>query len=332
MQVPCSGDPARIAAMGRSRSVRPIPEDRRRGAAAAVFGTLLLAAAAPAAAWDALGHRVVAAIAWDELTPAARAEATRLLLAAPPDSDLPALMPATGSEAERRRELFLAASTWPDVVRDRDRPARRDAYHHSNWHYINYFWDQSGPGGAPRGRTDLAPQTTNAVERLEALTAVLGDPAADPAERGIALAWVLHLVGDLHQPLHTSARVTEREPEGDRGGNLVKLDPEGDDNLHSYWDGILRRTQPWWHWWPPSEDRIARRLAAAHPGPPPGGDFEAWAREGLATAQRVAYPPTLRRGQPPPRAYREAVHEAASEALARAGHRLAALLETALGG
>lgn len=315
---------------GRSRS--PV---RRAVAAAIALGGLTLVAA-PAAAWDALGHRVVAAIAWEELSPAVRAEVTRLLSAAPPDSDLPALMPAGGSQEKRRRELFLAASTWPDIVRDRDHPQRRDAYHRSNWHYINYFWEQ-GPETAPRERTDLSPQPTNVVERLEALAEVLGDPGADPAERGIAAAWILHLVGDLHQPLHTSARVTEREPEGDRGGNLFHLDAEGDDNLHYYWDSILRRATPWWLRWRLSEDRLARELAAEHPAPPGSeleadfeADFEAWAREGFATARQLVYPPTLRRGREPSYAYRKVAREAASEAIARAGHRLAAVLETAL--
>lgn len=319
-----------------------LSRSRSRAPLAALLALAAGLAAAPAAdAWDARGHRVVAAIAWEEMSPAVRDEAVDLLLAAPADSDLPALMPAFGSEAERRRGLFLESGTWPDVVRDEDRPERREKYHRSNWHYINLFWEH-GPDGAPRERTDLRPQETNAAERLDALIDVVADRGADPGERGIALAWIVHLVGDLHQPLHTSARVTETEPEGDRGGNLVELDHRPGDrwprNLHHYWDSILAESPQcrcWLARWRCTDDRLAQRIAAQNPPPaaphPGHPDFMSWVREGLVLAQTVAYRPDLSRGAAPSPAYRDAALEASEEAIARAGRRLAAVLEGALG-
>ena len=62
--------------------------------------------------------------------------------------------------------------------------------------------------------------------------------AADTT-KAVALAWLLHLVGDIHQPLHCSSRVTPDEalPRGDAGGNTFRLDDNR--NLHGYWDRIL---------------------------------------------------------------------------------------------
>jgi hypothetical protein len=69
---------------------------------------------------------------------------------------------------------------------------------------------------------------------------VLGDKTKPAAERAIHLAWLMHLVGDLHQPLHSSAMFSARTPKGDQGGNLVAV-RRGNSvlKLHSYWDDVL---------------------------------------------------------------------------------------------
>lgn len=293
---------------------------------AAVWVVAATFAAQPAAAWDSVGHQVVAAIAWERMEPATREAAVELLLAAPADSDLPGLVPGAADSPDKARELFLRVATWPDIVRDEAFPERRDRYHRSSWHYINYFWDQGGPNGTPRDRPDVAPRPTNVVERLGALRVSLADRDRPAAERGIDLAWVLHLVGDVHQPLHTSARITETEPEGDRGGNLFYLARRS--NLHAYWDRILRRS-PRFFW---TVDRLADEIGRRHPEPPPPGfDFAAWAKEGYRTAKAVVYPPDLEREGKPSRRYHDTAYTVSTRAIARAGHRLAALLDAALG-
>ncbi len=287
---------------------------------------LLLCPGQPAAAWDSVGHRVIARLAWERLPPPAREAAVELLLAAPADADLASL--GRGSWwGDRRRTLFELAATWPDLVRSDRYPARRDRYHRGAWHYVNFFWDQEGPGGGARDRPDLDPAPENVVERLGRFVPAIGDPGRPPGELAVELAWVLHLVGDLHQPLHCSARVTAVEPQGDRGGGLFELDRGM--SLHRYWDGLLSRDYLW-----RSTGRLAARLARRHPAPgaEPGWPppFEAWAREGYELSKNRLYPPTLRRGRAPDQAYRRLTSELGGARIVLAGERLAALLERAL--
>jgi hypothetical protein len=205
---------------------------------------LALLSPRPAAAWDEIGHQVVAHIAWENLRPQTRQRAVELLRAAPADADLASLFPEDSRPREdRERELFLRASTWPDIVRDPKKPARRSRYHKSTWHFVNFFFEQRTPASPPRDLPERGPEPVNVVERLEAFRrGGLGDSTRPAGERALELAWVLHLVGDVHQPLHTSARVTPSEPRGDQGGNLFKLGTgRNPQSLHGYWDGVVRR-------------------------------------------------------------------------------------------
>src|SRR5262249_42169966 len=137
----------------------------------------------------------------------------------------------------RERVLFRRASEWADVVRNPDPPARH-AYHHPAWHFRDFFW-RPGPSG-PVDLPNMPANPENVVERLEHFTTLLADAKHPASARAVALAWVLHLVGDIHQPLHCGSRVTARQPEGDQGGNLFRLGPRTD-NLHAYWDTALDR-------------------------------------------------------------------------------------------
>jgi hypothetical protein len=287
-------------------------------------------------AWNDTGHKVVARIAWEYMTPQARAKVIALLKAAPPDADLANLL-ATNARplAVREQEFFLRASVWADMMRDGKFPARREKYHKSSWHYINFFWEQSAPGTAPKDRADMKPEPENIVEHLQYFQSFLVDTTQEQSQRAIGLAWVLHLVGDIHQPLHTSARVTATEPQGDRGGNLFVLDTTSTvRNLHSYWDGILTLSFPKNQTESAETHHIARiaqliltrhPLAKMQPRLKPG-EFEAWAQEGYETAKSVVYPPSLRRYTAPPRNYRRRAYGAAEAAIALAGYRLAAML------
>jgi len=66
------------------------------------------------------------------------------------------------------------------------------------------------------------------------------DTAAD--QRAIALCWLIHLVGDIHQPLHTVSLFNDQFPKGDRGGNSFWIRPKGTVKLHAYWDGLMGRS------------------------------------------------------------------------------------------
>ena len=307
----------------------------------AVLTALALLPAAPAHAWDDVGHMTVASIAWRRLSPAARARAVALLRAAPSDAGLAQLRPNAGGPEARDRALFARAATWPDIVKDRRDMARVRRYSHSHWHYDNHYW-RTDAAGRPVAVPELPPEPENAAERIVALTAALRDTRRSDAERAIDLAWVLHLVGDVHQPLHASSRVTPRSPKGDKGGNDVRV---GRTTLHSLWDNALDRSpgrQPGRRGGrPQGEDaKLARAdaWAARLPGSYPDGRWaawiadtvpERWAVESLLLAQRDVYPGVVD-SMPLTPEYQAQVRRVSDPQVTLAGYRLAALLERAL--
>jgi nuclease S1 len=157
--------------------------------------------AAPAWPFGEFGHQLVGALAEDMLTPKARAQTHALL------------------GPEGGPGTLAAASTWADEIRTL-RPATRP------WHYITFQIDDPRPDPA---RAD----TPNAVTALDRELAILSAPGADRYAREEALKWVIHLVGDLHQPLHAGER-------HDKGGNLVHVKVNRRTYaLHAVWDYVL---------------------------------------------------------------------------------------------
>lgn len=170
--------------------------------AAAVVLPLTLSSSAHA--WGAEGHRLIAEMAEPQLASATRAEVNRLL-AIEPGSTLPSV------------------ATWADETRS---PAT------AAWHYVNL---PSGECSYDRARDCADGQC--AIEALTRQVAVLRSKASD-TKRLIALKWVLHLVGDLHQPLHAGFKA-------DKGGNQYQVRAFGrGTNLHSLWDGAMIRNRP----------------------------------------------------------------------------------------
>lgn len=299
----------------------------------------------PAAAWNGIGHEVVARMTWNQLDEQTRAEAVRLLLATDPSAELTLMRPLRGGR--RDQVLFERAATWPDYVRsevpDENRP---------QWHYTNYFWEQD-ERGRPVNLPDMKPAKENVLTELPRLIGIVADTERSDHERGVALAWVLHLVGDLHQPLHCSARVTSEDPRGDRGGNSFKLEPAVEgledfrrDNLHSLWDGAVSRRHPQSFF--ESGYRYRQRLvseiergyesAEARPSPVDTafdsgaslGVLTEWAKEGFELAKRACYPTELVRNQPAPNKVLSLVAQESKTRMYLAGHRLASVLEAIL--
>jgi hypothetical protein len=285
----------------------------------------LLATPLVASAWDAAGHRTVAAIAWDDMTARARARAVALLMHGPARARLASLRPAEGTDAERDRALFLNAATWPDLVRNRSEDW--SVYNRPGWHYADFYWDVEN--GRPHDLPGTGPAAANAGERIVAFRAALADPTVADTTKAVDLAWLLHLVGDVHQPLHCSSRVTPEEPlpRGDLGGNRFTLDDHR--NLHAFWDDILEAAIPR----APEEDSIsyatrnARRIEQS--ARPPALEVAAWEHECLHLAQTVVYD-DLQRGAAPSADYQAAALKVAEGQMAVAGYRLAALLNEAL--
>jgi S1/P1 Nuclease len=296
-------------------------------AAAVLFMPRLLTA------WNATGHRTIADIAWQHMTPTARARAVELLMHGPPLADLGSLRPSAGTDAERDRALFMNAATWPDLIRDRNMPWH--VYSHPTWHYADFYWDVQN--GQPHDIPGTGPDSSNAGERIIAFRSALADPNVPDTTKAVDLAWILHLVGDIHQPLHASSRVTAQEPlpSGDKGGNDFML---GDEHhrLHAFWDDILDESIAR----APGEDSIAyaSRLATIITERHPVSAVQAqadsmrvatWEHESLVTAQRVADTGVTEGAAPSP-AYQAAALAASENRIALAGYRLAALLNAVL--
>lgn len=298
--------------------------------------------ALPARAWDDVGHKIAAYIAWQQMTPEVREKVIKILLAAPEDAQLSTFYIQSGgrSDATLKREFFMLAATWPDILRDRSFVNRYKKYFHGNWHYSDTFWRNT-----PDGKVEMINSTEEggkAMDELVDLTKTLRSDAPD-AQKAIAISWLEHLVGDIHQPLHASGRVTDLEPKGDQGGNLFLLTPKGtprdqQENLHWFWDSIVVRQIP-------RNDACdadyvdveARKIIKRYPfakmqSKLDAGNFEDWKKESLDFATKDVYSADLKRYEMPSAAYKKKAYQIAQERLAFAGYRMGDLFNSILGG
>lgn len=293
-------------------------------------------------AWDDVGHKTTAYIAWQQLTPTARERVAKILQSAPEDSDLSVFfMGDARSLGTRQMEHFMIASTWADIVRDRKVKNRFDKYHKGNWHYADTFW-RGGSGQPVSILENFNEDGGKAVERLVEFDKVLRDASASDAEKAIGLAWILHLIGDLHQPLHTSARVTDTEPKGDQGGNLFLLTPKDtprdkQENLHWFWDSIIVRNIPRGDTCDTDfVPKIAGAITKKHPAAKMqsrlnSGKFDEWQQESFKVGTAELFPATLVRFQAPTANYKKNAFRISQEQIALAGYRMGALLNEIFG-
>jgi hypothetical protein len=207
---------------------------------------LLLLALLPstARAWNSTGHQVISQIAWRELKPAVREKILALLKQHPQyekQLEPTAVKPDDPSFAMR---VFARASTWPDIVRSARGKDRE--FHHPEWHYVN---NPIVAEGADRSILQIPPlgekleagkPPQNILQALEFCVAQIKDAQVPAADKAVALAWLEHLVGDVHQPLHACAYFSRDYLKGDRGGNLFMVKFHNVvTNLHSFWDERL---------------------------------------------------------------------------------------------
>lgn len=270
-----------------------------------VFG---LTFACPVAwAWNDLGHLAIAARARTQLTGRSLKEAERLLRAAGADS-------------------FVLCSTFADDTKNR---------HTSPLHYINLRFEPSQPSwdGKVMGSPNVVTAISNLAKRV-------GDRKTSDKARGEALCLLIHFVADVHQPLHAVARVSKRFPEGDKGGNQLrivrsKLLSPPPKNLHALWDmggglfaakvpGDLR-----------AKERLALELAARLArGPVPHDKVQIddpmmWALESFALAKHKAYSLPSQAVLTP--SYLQMCRDVSAAQSALAARRLAHLVNRALG-
>jgi S1/P1 Nuclease len=210
----------------------------------------------PAAAWNSPGHMIIALVAFDQMDAPARETAISLLRDHPRYADhFERLMPrevSRGSDTDKDRWCFAHAATWPDLVRDaRDSRgavtrADSDRYNRPWWHFINepiYLSadDERLIAGSNSFNTRRDPsddqddENMNIVQAVKNSSQIVRDEYSPTDKRAVHLCWLLHLVGDAHQPLHAVTLVSARRfPQGDHGGNF--LDIQHDWKLHAFWD------------------------------------------------------------------------------------------------
>jgi hypothetical protein len=298
---------------------------RLRAGALAVLAALLPVAAAQG--WSIPTHQATGAIAWADLArrdPAALAELEQIARALP-YYPLFARAAAPLSPAQRQQALFEFLARWPDDI-------RKGPEDHPEWHYELRVVS---------GRTWLWPFRNGEARRAFALNfARLADPCAPAVDRARGLAWLIHIVGDVQQPLHAGHQMTAAFPATDRAGSIafVRRQPGGaPTDLHEYWDQILDPArggglpQAVMQQWPRSRLPELRR-----PGPP-AASFAGYLDESAALAGMVAYRGSFLAASPGA-AQAPAVSQGenrVAEALARrrvavAGYRIADMLIAAL--
>ena len=303
---------------------------------------LLISFNLSAFAWDDAGHKISTYIAWQRMSPDVREKAVKILLSAPEDSDLSVFyLQDSRSEAAKKRELFMLASTWADIVRDRKFDVRYKKYHKGNWHYADTFWQtNNGKFEELQGFEEGGQATVKLYE----FDKMMRDPAVSDADKAIALAWILHLGGDIHQPLHTSARVTELEPKGDQGGNLFSLTPEGtprekSENLHWYWDSITGRNIPRKNdacdtdYLLPIADAMMKKYPFAKVQSKLAlGNFDEWQKESFAFNPTDVFSSDLKRYEMPSEKYKKNALRVSQQQLTLAGYRMGEMLNQIFAG
>jgi hypothetical protein len=191
--------------------------------------------------WINTGHKVVALIAWEDLTPKTRATITEILKQHPRyEKDLLLDAPEGETPAEQARTAFATAATWPDMVRSQNNPMNA-THNHPAWHYIDIPFTTGGQAANERPAQGTGPH--NAVEALTQCTAELKNPATSAADKAVDICWLEHLIGDIHQPLHAASWFSPEFPNGDQGGNaeMALRDPPYPDSaakLHLIWDSL----------------------------------------------------------------------------------------------
>ncbi len=296
-------------------------------------------------AWGSIGHMTVDYAAYEQLTPAAKARVSALLKLNPYFANWESKIPAGTSADDHDRMIFMMAATWADDIKDDKKysdegpdPNRPDGptssqnigytdlFRHRYWHFVDTPF-------SPDHTTLLPIPTPNAQTQIDAFRSVLASMQSDDL-KSYDLVWLLHLVGDVHQPLHATSRFTASDTNGDSGGNDVKLVGDASSNLHSYWDDL------------PGFDCsfcsnkincVERAIALGKTLATPGATYihktktSVWIQESFAAAQSAAYHAPIGAAEgpytiAPASLYETTAFRLAKRRIALAGARLAEVL------
>lgn len=282
---------------------------------------------APALAWNDQGHMATGDIAYDTLvrTHPESIAAIVAIMRDHPDHALFERRLAGLSGQARERRLFALMAVWPDDTRG-------SAYDRPDWHYALKLVSPL--------RFVLPFTVGKAETAFREQLAIARDPKAQRAQRAIALCWVMHLVGDQHQPLHAGHWISWAYPKTDRAGTIAFVRRQAGAapiDMHYLWDSAPDR---------PAKSReaggeaVAAAVEASHPppkrsdlGPNPSASLAAWERESWTLAKTVAYrdgrletAPDPTKAPVLPAGYVAKMRSVADARVATAGYRLAEVL------
>jgi hypothetical protein len=175
-------------------------------------------------AWFDEGHMIIASIAWDDLSPEEQQKANYLI--------------SLLADADPDYSDFIRAATWMDGIKG------RGLHYFDGYHFINQYYVVYSPDTMPLY------ENGNVVWTIEQAIATFKGYKPSEFAMGMSFRFLIHAVGDIHQPLHNTSRVSKETPKGDRGGNSFPVDggPYGTyhgkisylTNLHKLWDsGVL---------------------------------------------------------------------------------------------
>jgi len=283
-------------------------------------------------------------VAYQHLNPNTKAAVNDLIAKNPRYEIWKHSLPSGISNVDRDLYLFMLATTWPDDIKDdpsytNDGPDKGntpptdssatnnvgypDTARHKYWHFIDI------PFSPDKTQLGLVPYP-NAETEVAVFRQVLASNA-DPELKSYDLVWLLHLVGDIHQPLHCTSRFTAGQTGGDSGGNGLKFCPSGsptcDDSLHSFWDGLLGPNSA-----SPQQVAVVATVLASVKVDPNDLDVHTWVDESFALARSAAYAnPPVGVGKGPfqyGKGYASNAKAVAQTRVVQAGLRLANILNT----
>lgn len=294
-------------------------------------------------AWSAPGHMIVASLAYDQLTEAERMKFDAILRAHTKYVTWKKMYPEAGlPELKFEKFAALLASLYPDEIRNHDNPET-----FPEWHYIDYplIPPDFPMKPAPTPGDDVLTGIAKSAKAVHGLTKVF-----DTRTRAKMLSYLLHLVGDIHQPMHCETLFDEKmpEPEGDRGGNnaWVRHPGGGAIKLHAFWDQLFGSGGQLFHPVPLTmilaAEHKAKELAAvlkraALPELTEHTTPVSWSLESRALAisdgwrrHKIPYGLTEAAAVELPADYEQKAHAIADRQVVLAGYRLADQLREAL--
>lgn len=283
-----------------------------------------------ASAWWGAGHMVVGTIAYQNLKPEVKTQCDELI----------SVLQGHYSYTNH----FIAASTWPDDLK------AEGIHYYDSWHY-------SHRGYNPDNINLPSPPEIDVVWAINQSVRILKGSRSQALERARALAFLIHFVGDIHQPLHAGSMYSNALPGGDMGGNRYQIEDDHG-NLHKLWDdgcGLTSGLNDIDPYGVPKEplsqveikrlEKFADEVTRAQPM----GSFtdlktlapDYWAMESSKLAVKYAYSgyngeqegrrQYLKPGGEPGDDYLVAAKKIVQQQLAKAGYRLAILLNQTLG-